>query len=268
MSFLAASYNVLAPAYVERAWYRRTPALLLNPAFRVPAVVQHIVRLDADLLCLQEVEPPTLAALRATLIGRGYDFQYARKRNNRPDGCAIFYRRSLFELMESRTIVFADGGGRADSGYVALAATFRSAERLLQVVSSHLSWDPPGVNSVERQLGYRQMRQLLETTALGATAVDGLLLAGDFNVTPDSALVKMVEQAGLHHAHRALERAFTCNVNGDARVIDYIFHTPSLRAEPLTPVSIDDRTTLPNGDQPSDHIAILARFHWQDQADS
>ncbi|MBM4261094.1 MAG: hypothetical protein FJ145_06575 [Deltaproteobacteria bacterium] len=263
MSFLAASYNVLATAYVERAWYPRTPALLLNPAARVPALVQHIARLNADLLCLQEVEPPALAALRATLIGRGYDFQYARKRNNRPDGCAIFYRHSSFELVESQTIVFADGGGRADSGYVALAATFRFEDRLLQVISTHLSWDPPGVNSVEQQLGYRQVRQLLAEQAATAPRADGLILAGDFNVTPDSALVQSIEQSGLQRAHRGLDRAYTCNVNRDARVIDYIFHSGSLRAEALAPMSIDDHTTLPNADQPSDHIAILARFHWQ-----
>lgn len=264
MSFLAASYNLLATAYVERAWYPRTPALLLNPAFRVPALVQYIVNLDADLLCLQEVEPPVLAALRATLLGRNYEFQYARKRNNRPDGCAIFYRGSLFQLVESKTIAFADGGGRADSGYVALATWFRCENRLLQVTSTHLTWDPPGTETAEQQKGYRQMRQLLGEQAATTIRADGLILAGDFNVTPDSAVVKMIEQSGLQHAHGGLDKAFTCNVNRVARTIDYLFHSPSLSAEPLVPASIDDQTILPNSEEPSDHIALLSRFHWQD----
>lgn len=264
MAFLVASYNVLATAYIERAWYPRTPALLLNPVYRVPALVQHIVRLDADLLCLQEVEPQTLAALRATLLGHGYDFQYARKRNDRPDGCAIFYRRNVFQFVESQTIAFADGAGRGDSGYVALAASFRCENRLLQVVSTHLTWDPPGVGSLEQQLGHRQMRQLLEEQAASSARADGLILAGDFNVTADSALVQMIEQSGLQHAHRGLDKAFTCNVNRDARTIDYLFHSPSLSAEPLVPAAIDDHTILPSVEQPSDHVAILARFRWRE----
>lgn len=264
MAFGVASYNVLATAYIERAWYPRTPALLLNPVYRVPALVQHIVRLDADLLCLQEVEPQTLASLRATLIGYGYDFQYARKRNNRPDGCAIFYRQSLFQFVESQTIAFADGGGRADSGYVALVTRFRCENRLLQVTSTHLTWDPPGVVSLEQQLGYRQMRQLLEEQAASTTRADGLILAGDFNVTADSALVKLIEQSGLQRAHRGLDKAFTCNVNREARTIDYLFHSASLTAEPLAPALIDDHTILPNSEEPSDHMALLSRFHWQD----
>ena len=72
MSFSLASYNVLASAYIQRAWYRRTPALVLNPAWRVPALVQNISRLNADLLCLQEVEPVTFVALRSYLGERGY----------------------------------------------------------------------------------------------------------------------------------------------------------------------------------------------------
>ena len=64
MTFTAVSYNVLAAAYIQRAWYRRTPALVLDPTWRVPALVQYISLLNADLICLQEVEPVTFVALR------------------------------------------------------------------------------------------------------------------------------------------------------------------------------------------------------------
>jgi mRNA deadenylase 3'-5' endonuclease subunit Ccr4 len=35
MSLLVATYNVLADAYVNRAWYRRTPALVPDPTWRI-----------------------------------------------------------------------------------------------------------------------------------------------------------------------------------------------------------------------------------------
>ena len=67
--FSVASYNVLASAYIERAWYRRTPVIALDRAWRVPALVQHVAKLDADILCLQEVEPESFASLAG--ISRG-----------------------------------------------------------------------------------------------------------------------------------------------------------------------------------------------------
>lgn len=261
MSFVVASYNVLATAYIQRAWYPNTPALLLNPAWRIPALVQHIVKLDADILCLQEVEPEMLAALRASL-GDRYGVQYARKRNHRPDGCAILFRQSHFQLVDAQTVVFADGGGMAaDSGYVALVATLRNDERLLQVTSTHLTWDPPRTPR-ERQTGYRQIKQLLQLYTEAGAPPDGGIVAGDFNVTAESDGVALIESAGWQDAHRGLERAFTCNANQQARKIDFVFCTPSLTAEPHAPVPIGDRTPLPSAEQPSDHVAILSTLDW------
>ena len=56
MSFSVTTYNVLADAYANRAWYPRTPALVLDPTWRVPALVQYIAAIDAEIICLQEVE--------------------------------------------------------------------------------------------------------------------------------------------------------------------------------------------------------------------
>jgi mRNA deadenylase 3'-5' endonuclease subunit Ccr4 len=264
MSFSVASYNVLATAYIQRAWYSRTPALLLNPAWRVPALAQYIAKLNADILCLQEVEPDTLAPLRASLGGSGYGLEYARKRNNRPDGCAILYRQSLFQLIESRAIVFADGGGLApDTGYVALMVTLQNAKRILQVIDTHLTWDPPGTPR-QRQLGYRQMQQLLREQEQVPVSAAGCIICGDFNVTRDSEVVTLIESAGLQHAHRAFDRAYTCNANQNARTIDYIFFSPSLEAEPLLPERVDNHTVLPSAEQPSDHVPIISKFDWLD----
>src|SRR5918999_4186303 len=136
MSFTVATYNVLASAYIQRAHYPRTPAMVLNPAWRVPALVQYISRLKADILCLQEVEPETFVALRTSLGETGYGAQYARKYARRPEGCAIFYKQNAFELLGAHVIAYADGAGAApDTGHIALTTRFRNAGNILGVIN-------------------------------------------------------------------------------------------------------------------------------------
>jgi mRNA deadenylase 3'-5' endonuclease subunit Ccr4 len=262
MSFTVATYNVLAGAYIQRAHYPRTPAMVLNPVWRVPALVQYIWSLKADILCLQEVEAETFVSLRTFLGERGYGAQYARKYARRPEGCAIFYRGSAFELLTTRVIAYADGGGVApDTGHIALCVLFRSDGGILGVVNTHLTWDPPSTPR-NAQVGPRQTQQLLTEYVNSVSDARGWIIAGDFNVTPDSEIIAMVERAGLRYAHSGLTGAFTCNVNSDARMIDYIFASSALVAEPQLPPVIDDKTILPSAEQPSDHVPVMAKFDW------
>lgn len=260
MSFSVTTYNVLADAYANRAWYRRTPALVLDPTWRVPALVQYIAAIDADIICLQEVEPRVLAALRLRLGAAGYGMQYGRKNAGRPDGCAIFYRQANFDLVDASVMAYADAdGASADSGYVALIAQFRSVDGVIGVVNTHLTWDPPGTPLASRR-GYRQACQLLHEWEKIADLADAWIVTGDFNVTPDSEIVAMVERAGLRYAHRDRPGVYTCSFNAQAKMIDYLFHSSALSSEPQRIISIGDRTILPCAEEPSDHVAIAARF--------
>ncbi|HME63197.1 MAG TPA: endonuclease/exonuclease/phosphatase family protein [Candidatus Binatia bacterium] len=263
MSFSLATYNVLANTYANRAWYRRTPSMVLNPAWRVPALVQHISALKTDVLCLQEVEPDVFATLRASLAASRYNVQYARKSGDHPDGVAIFYHREKFELVSASRFIFADGeGDEADSGYIALITMFRASEGVIGVINTHLLWDPPGTSSESRR-GYRQARQLLAEWEKIAGSANAWILAGDFNVTPDDALIGMIRRAGFDYAHCGLADAATCNVHGEARMIDYIFYSHPLCCEPEAITPVHDLTVLPSADQPSDHVAVAARFTWK-----
>jgi mRNA deadenylase 3'-5' endonuclease subunit Ccr4 len=262
MSFTVASYNVLASAYIQRAHYPRTPAMVLNPAWRVPALVQYISRLKADILCLQEVEPEFFVALRTSLGEMGYGAHYARKYARRPEGCAIFFRGNAVQLLNAHVIAYADGAGIApDTGHIALRALFRSDGGILGVVNTHLTWDSASTPR-NAQVGPRQTQQLLTEYENSVSDARGWIIAGDFNVTPDSEIIAMLERAGLTYAHRGLTGVFTCNVNSDARMIDYIFRSSALVAEPQLPVAIDDKTILPSAEQPSDHVPIMAKFNW------
>lgn len=264
MSFSVASYNVLASAYIQRAWYRRTPALVLNPAWRVPALVQYISLLNADLFCLQEVEPVTFVALRSYLGERGYGAEYARKLAGRPEGLAVFYRRTSFDSINTKVIPYNDGAGvTANSGYVAQLVLLRHAEKILGVINTHLTWDPP-TTAREAQRGLRQVQQCLAEYQNRNAEAHGWLISGDFNVTPESEIVALALHAGMQYPHHNLADVYTCNIGGRARMIDYLFYSAGLTAEASAVNRIVDQTILPSAEEPSDHVPIMARFDWRD----
>ena len=264
MAFTALSYNLLATAYIHRAWYSRTPALVLDPAWRVPALVQRIADINADLFCLQEVEPETFVALRTFLGERNYGAVYARKLARRPEGLVIFYRRAVFESVSARVIVYADGAGvEADTGYVAQLVLLRYAGKILGVINTHLTWDPPST-PILQQRGLRQMRQLIAQYHACVGDAGAWIIGGDFNVTPESESVEIALRAGMQYSHHNLADVYTCNIGGRARLIDYLFYSAGLSAEALVLSRVDDRTILPSAEEPSDHVPIMARFDWRD----
>lgn len=257
MSFSVATWNVLADAYVRPAYYPRTPAALLDPAWRWPALVSHVERLDADVVCLQEVERPVLDGLAARLGPRGYGFEHSSKAGGKPDGCATFYRRAVFELRSARTLVYADGGcGEPASGHVALVLELERDGRRLGVANTHVKWDPPGTPP-SAQRGLRQVAELVREIE-GAASCRTWIVCGDLNATAESELVRLLAERGF--ADPFDRDACTCNANGRRRKIDWIFHTADLVARALPAPRVEDATPLPSPEQPSDHVAIVAAF--------
>lgn len=264
MVFSVASYNILATAYITPRRYPRTPRMVLHPTWRMPALVQHVACLDADILCLQEVEVETFAALRARLGPLGYAAHYARKQGRQPEGCATFYRQGIFGFLAGDVVAYADGTeGTAASGHIALCLLLRQAGRTLGIANTHLTWEPPETRP-QAHRGLRQIQQLLVACESRAHDCQAWILAGDFNVTPESVLVTTLQRAGWQYAHAHLPTTYTCNAHASARMIDYLFHSPTLAAEPREGPVIHDQTPLPSASQPSDHVAIHARFFWRE----
>ena len=260
MSFTVATYNVLATAYIRAEWYPNTPPAMLAASKRVPALVRHVTALGADVLCLQEVERETYDAIEAHLGAHGYAGSFAGKGQRRPDGCATFLRTEAFAPAEFLRLAYRDGqGGGPPSGHVAQLAVVQHGGRSLGVANTHLKWDPPGTPR-EAQYGYRQVKELLAECE--AHAGVPWIVCGDLNATPGSDVIAALRAAGFEFTHHASTGAYTCNSNADAKTIDYLFHASALRSEPLPLPLVGDHTPLPGPDQPSDHLAVSARFEW------
>jgi mRNA deadenylase 3'-5' endonuclease subunit Ccr4 len=257
--FTLTTWNILATAYIRRAWYPRTPRTVLDPAWRVPALVSHAVELGTDILCLQEVELDVFNALKAGMEKLGYTGAHAMKGEQRPDGCATFFRRDGFSLLTDRRLVYADGA----SGNIAQLLLFEHQGKRLSIANTHLKWDPPETPR-DRQLGYRQIRQAIEALRPEADSPDGQIVCGDLNVAPESDVVEAMLAEGFDYAHRQCPGARTCNSNKQPKLIDHLFYRGSLRARPILPAEVAEETALPSLEQPSDHVALTAEFDWAD----
>jgi len=218
VSFSIASYNILAEAYIRRASFPHTAEAILDPSSRLPAVVEAVAALGADAVCLQEVEPQALEALRARLEPAGYAAHYAPKAGGKPDGCATLVRRAVLRPVGMTRLHFHDEkGGDQQSGHVALILTLEHAGGRLAVVNTHLKWDLPERRG-EAHVGYQQMAELLRLRAEFAPGVRAWILCGDLNVEPDSEVIDLCHQQGLRCAYPDTE---LCRREGISTVIYY-----------------------------------------------
>jgi mRNA deadenylase 3'-5' endonuclease subunit Ccr4 len=266
MSFEIVTYNVLATAYLDRGDYSAVPPELLYPDWRIPVLVKHISDLDADLLCLQEVEADVFGALDSGLSPHGYEGRYEPKGHGKPDGCAVFWRTSAFALRAARRLEYHDceNGPIEHSGHVALLLALEHEGRLLGVADTHLRWDKPGTPRA-KQVGYRQATELLDACKRFEPACVGWLICGDFNRRPNSEVVSAFREAGYEYAHAGRPHVRSVVANHRAGLIDYIFHTDTLQSRPFDPPEVSDSTVLPAVGQPSDHLALTAEIEWVDE---
>jgi endonuclease/exonuclease/phosphatase (EEP) superfamily protein YafD len=113
-------------------------------------------------------------------------------------------------------------------------------------------------------MGYQQASQALDGLRTQAGAVDGEIVCGDLNVTPESDVIAALLAAGFNYAHHGCDGVRTCNSSREPKLIDYLFYRGFLGALPVLPDSIDEDTVLPSAEMPSDHLPLVAKFEWAD----
>ncbi|MGE4094523.1 MAG: endonuclease/exonuclease/phosphatase family protein [Candidatus Binatia bacterium] len=258
-----ATYNVLATAYIKQARYPSSPEVFLDAKTRLPALATHLTTLNADLLCLQEVEENTFAIINRALSPLGYVGALTMKGSGKPDGCATFVRKTALEWGHLTRLEYDDASGTQErSGHIAQLVILTWEGRLLGVANTHLKWDPPSTPQDYRS-GYRQLTELLRVRQNFAPECKGWIICGDFNVTRDDDLIRTLQRSGFHYSHAHAPGVATCNSNQRAKMIDYLFHNETIASTALELPQVHNTTPLPGPDQPSDHIAVIANLQWK-----
>ena len=258
-SFRVVTYNVLAQAYVRADRYPGVDPRALAPGPRRALLLRRIAELDADLLCLQEVEADLYEALTALLPGHRGVYE---QKHGRPDGAATFIREPRFALEQHTMLHYR--ACEPDADHLAIVTTVRDTTtepaRELVIANTHLRWQPEHT-PVDRHLGVLQIDELLEQLKL-VPRTTPRVLAGDLNAISQSPVVARAERAGLALSARSQRPWDTTVINGRRRKIDYLLFDGDLSPSPGALPQLSRDRPMPSLAEPSDHLPLSVDFTW------
>ncbi|XP_071151209.1 protein angel homolog 2-like isoform X1 [Mytilus edulis] len=206
--FTIMSYNILAQNLLEdnKYLYRESPQQVLDWKYRSEKLLQEIQALNAEILCLQEVNKQHYTVfLEPKLKQLGYNGVYVKRTGDKLDGCATFYKREKFTLEQSVSVPYYKSNySLLDRDNVGLVVKLRphkhpySEEDSICVANTHLLFNP---RRGDVKLG-QAMCLLAEIDKVAKTNRNHrcqVLICGDFNATPFSDLYKFMVQGFLRY---------------------------------------------------------------------
>ncbi|KAF4683086.1 hypothetical protein FOZ62_026710 [Perkinsus olseni] len=228
-SFL--TWNVLHSAHYQRLLadpaFNNPKRRAIAPAARLVNLTNHLLRLNADIVALQELDIATLPSVKTTLESKGGYRMVTAMINEAvqaKDGCALFCKADRFEPLATTEFRMCHAldrylhplaqsqGGLAGALYretreklnLCVAALLRDRLTGYDVLAatSHLFWSPkfPDIKLLQAYLLSRQLEDFAgEQSSSPAPAV---VLGGDFNSTPpDSAVYQLLTKAAVDVDH-------------------------------------------------------------------
>jgi endonuclease/exonuclease/phosphatase family metal-dependent hydrolase len=228
-----ATFNVLADTYVTDGDYGHASADLLHPGTRTDALTMLIGNLDAEVVGLQEVEPPLVDALAAT---DEWETFWSQKWDA-PDGCLTLVKKGIEVDDDFEAHHYGDG-----SGHVMQMLTIGGAV----VTNTHIKWELPS-----------RIAQTGELLARISTARHAILM-GDYNDRPGEPARGLVARAGFENAWGDEPTAYIANREGPAP-LDLL----AVRGLTAVRLAVDmgkgfTLNEIPSKRCPSDHIPVMA----------
>ncbi|KAG0148568.1 hypothetical protein CROQUDRAFT_714425 [Cronartium quercuum f. sp. fusiforme G11] len=241
-TFKLISYNILHNRFVASAQYWHSPASTLDWDYRKTLILRELLQYEAEVICLQEVGTDAYEFFERSLGMIGYTGKLylksrarakrkgAQKRVN-ADGCAIFFKLSIFELIEYHSVDFCDQSVVSDPiiaelarsrmvsrDNIALTAVLKhkcTGARQL-VTNVHIHWDPLAIDVRIAQTAIltRKLKELSERVkdhhldthtpsrdAAPQYSDPSIIVCGDFNSRPDSGVYHYLSSGALDSDH-------------------------------------------------------------------
>ncbi|CAF3405917.1 unnamed protein product [Rotaria sp. Silwood1] len=196
-------YNILSQALLEDNRFLYVNCLRNNLKWyrRKDRLFRELLRQDADILCLQEMENYHYENdFRPTFMQHGYDSIYLKRTGDKSDGCCIFYKMNRLRLIESKTVPFYQKDIRIlDRDNCGLIALFQpiapnvSSDDIFCVATTHLLFSPKRGDIKLAQIQYF----LAEIDRLAikdpyTNSYYPIILCGDFNAQHQSPLIQFL----------------------------------------------------------------------------
>lgn len=266
--FRIVTYNVLAEIYATQQQYPYCDIWALSWEFRFHNIMREIVDAAPDVVCLQEVQADHYENhIYASMSEQGFEGVYKQKTRQsmglagKVDGCALFWRRTKFHLVESYSIEFNELAQRQATQVMGLNPRSEegmnflnrlSKDNIAQLVvlelanpqlATRTNRDPINQICIANTHLYSnkefpdvklwqawQLLQELENFAMSRGTTLPLMICGDFNSSPDSAVYDLLMQQNVHPGHPDVNvvTGDDCpNVLPDAINITHSFHLGS-----------------------------------------
>ncbi|XP_018319951.1 protein angel homolog 2 [Agrilus planipennis] len=210
-------YNVLAQSLLEEHPYLYQEHVQENLKWkrRWKNLKQEITEQDPDIICMQEVQETHLTDyFNITFDSLGYKSLYKKRTGYKVDGCAIFWKNDILDLLEYETVEFNQNHSTAiDRDNVAIIAKFvprlyPKAEFI--VATTHLLYNP-------RREDIRMAQVQLLLTELDRLAYKlkckdendtykyvPVILTGDFNTQPFSPVYELITSGKFEYQYHHL----------------------------------------------------------------
>ncbi|KAJ6666894.1 hypothetical protein lerEdw1_018896 [Lerista edwardsae] len=205
--FTVTSYNILSQDLLEdnSHLYKHCRRHVLAWAYRFPNILSDIKQLDADVLCLQEVqEDQYQTEIKTNLEALGYHCVYKMRTGRKPDGCAICFKTSKFSLLSSNPVEFFRHNipllDRDNVGLVLLLQPRFSCKpaTAICVANTHLLYNPRRGDIKLTQLAML-LAKITNVAIRENRRFCPLVLCGDFNSVPYSPLYNFLREGKLNY---------------------------------------------------------------------
>ncbi|XP_058462443.1 protein angel homolog 2 isoform X2 [Malaya genurostris] len=197
VAFTVMSYNILAQDLLDfhaNLYDKHEHAALAWP-HRYDRLIAEINLVKPDILCLQELQEDHKEQLSSGLNNFDYDMIYKKRTGYKTDGCAIYFRRDLFNLIDHQGVEYYQPHvKRLDRENVAIIAKLSvksNPHQRLVVATTHLLYNPrrQDIRLAQIQILLAELDRLAFTGryANGTPKYLPTIVCGDFNLLPYTA---------------------------------------------------------------------------------
>jgi len=248
--------NILADDYfhyLKKGPLSQQPLVVNNnPNQRANLVANRLLKENPDIMCLQEVTQNSFNNIAGILWNLGFIGYFEKRHSNHPDGCAVFYKRDRFELLQPKPDIldFKDFNPQDSHGRVVQMLHLRekNSKETFWVMNTHIQ----GGGKAEQPIEVNTLSLVGRVKQHNSHVV----VCGDFNLTPQDALIQKLAKCGLKDTLNTCNGKTTYHFNAPER-LDFILSTMSSSQAYVS----GNFNELMTNNEPSDHLIAGAEFY-------
>jgi len=218
----------------------------LEIEYRLPIIIKKIKSYNPDIISLVEVHHSSVDDI-VNNFPEYLSIYEMKTGEDSEDGCLILFKKEEFTLLSYNIIKYKD------SSQIAIKCVFNYYNNIFVFISTHLK-----AKEEFRNKRIIQVSQLLEQIDLTIPCI----ITGDFNDTPDSNPIKLINHYNLKQVHNSEGHYTTYKTRKETirRIIDYIFISPHFisNSKEVPDYKSFPETGCPTAYHPSDHIEIVS----------